>query len=114
MNVISVPKGLSMSEPRIDSPEQRDRVQKSFDEDCRWKGPLYDDPTDRFAHAVQRRKDYALRMVRSLNLPGKNVLDIGCGSGILLEECMIDGYLCYGIDFSREMIETARTRLARH
>ena len=27
---------------------------------------------------------------------------------------MVDGYLCYGIDFSREMVEAARKRVERH
>ena len=41
---------------------------------------------------------------------GKKILDIACGTGILLEEAERRGLECYGVDISTRAIQVARTR----
>jgi SAM-dependent methyltransferase len=43
--------------------------------------------------------------------PGCRVLDVGCGTGVLLEKIRRDGFDGYGLDVSRGMIAVARTRV---
>lgn len=41
-------------------------------------------------------------------IPGERVLDLGCGSGVLAKELMELGCSVVGVDFSPEMVESAR------
>ena len=43
--------------------------------------------------------------------PLNNFLDVGCGTGILLEYISNNNIFCYGIDLSENMINQARERL---
>ena len=45
-------------------------------------------------------------------LPGKIMLDVGCGSGIFMREGILQGRKVVGIDYSKQMIETARRNLS--
>ncbi|HCO28682.1 MAG TPA: SAM-dependent methyltransferase [Lachnospiraceae bacterium] len=42
---------------------------------------------------------------------GKNVLELGFGTGILAQKLYEDGYTIYGIDFSEKMIEIAKKKM---
>ena len=42
------------------------------------------------------------------------ILEIGCGSGILLNQLAKNGKEVYGIEISQKMLEIARIRLARY
>jgi ubiquinone/menaquinone biosynthesis C-methylase UbiE len=46
------------------------------------------------------------------NLPTKNVLDLGCGTGLYLEYCQPDGYI--GLDISSGMFNVARQKFPNH
>jgi putative AdoMet-dependent methyltransferase len=48
-------------------------------------------------------------IIRSGN--GKNILDIGFGTGILSKKLYDEGYSIYGIDFSAQMIEIAKRKM---
>lgn len=48
-------------------------------------------------------------IIRSGN--GKNILDIGFGTGILSKKLYDEGYSIYGIDFSAQMIEIAKQKM---
>lgn len=50
-------------------------------------------------------------IIRSGN--GKNILDIGFGTGILSKKLYDEGYSIYGIDFSAQMIEIAKQKMPR-
>lgn len=43
------------------------------------------------------------------NLSGKSLLDIGCGTGELLEYCFNSGFQVAGIDISSEMLKISKT-----
>ncbi len=46
-------------------------------------------------------------------LQGHDVLELGCGLGDLLADMLETGYMCRAIEHSPEMVQTARTTLAR-
>jgi SAM-dependent methyltransferase len=97
----------------IDSSTQRSQVTRFFDESKPWQGDLYKSEDHYFARVIQRRKAYAMEMIRRLpGIPPGKVLDIGCGSGIYLDELFTMGFEAYGIDISEEMLEVTRKRLA--
>ena len=59
------------------------------------------------------KKRYVFEALRALNLTdlaGKNVLDAGCGIGLLSEMLWILGANVSGVDVSREAVELAKTR----
>jgi 2-polyprenyl-6-hydroxyphenyl methylase / 3-demethylubiquinone-9 3-methyltransferase len=58
------------------------------------------------------RYGYFKRKLQQLNLPGKTVLDVGCGGGFLAEEFARDGFAVTGIDPATRSIEAARQHAA--
>lgn len=51
---------------------------------------------------------------RYVNLAGAEVLDVGCGGGILAESLAQKGAIVTGIDISQAVLEAARQRLITH
>jgi len=93
--------------------EQKQKVATFFDDSKPWQGDLYQVQGAYFARVIQRRKAYAMDMIRRLpGLPPGRVLDIGCGSGVYLEELLHMGFEACGMDISEEMLAVSRTRLA--
>ena len=60
-------------------------------------------------HAVKIRK----QIVREFVEPGMNVLDIGCGTGLLMEAMAKSGAEVKGIDISEGMLEVAQKRIEK-
>jgi len=58
------------------------------------------------------RYGYFKRRLRELNLPGRTVLDVGCGGGFLAEEFAKDGFAVTGIDPASRSIDAARKHAA--
>ncbi|MGJ5814371.1 bifunctional 2-polyprenyl-6-hydroxyphenol methylase/3-demethylubiquinol 3-O-methyltransferase UbiG [Paludibaculum fermentans] len=58
------------------------------------------------------RYGYFQRHVQALAMPGKAVLDVGCGGGFLTESFARDGYDVAGIDSSANSIAAAREHAA--
>jgi 2-polyprenyl-6-hydroxyphenyl methylase/3-demethylubiquinone-9 3-methyltransferase len=54
------------------------------------------------------RYGYFKRMLQQRHLPGKTVLDVGCGGGLLAEEFAQDGFTVTGIDPATRSLEAAR------
>jgi ubiquinone/menaquinone biosynthesis C-methylase UbiE len=93
--------------------EQKQKVTTFFDDSKPWQGDLYQVQGEYFARVIQRRKAYAIDMIRRLpGVPPGRVLDIGCGSGVYLEELLHMGFDGCGMDISDEMLSVTRTRLA--
>lgn len=87
------------------TPGSADRVRRAYDRlagryDARWR---------RYVDASVREV-----LVRSTPLPGARILDVGCGTGILLNalEQRDPGARLAGVDVSRGMLARARARLA--
>jgi 2-polyprenyl-6-hydroxyphenyl methylase / 3-demethylubiquinone-9 3-methyltransferase len=59
------------------------------------------------------RYGYFKRNLEQLSLPGKAVLDVGCGGGFLSEEFAGDGFAVTGIDPSGRSLEAARKHAAQ-
>ncbi len=92
--------------------EQKKRVTTYFDESKGWQGDLYHSEDTYFSRVINRRKQYALEMIDSLpDLKIGKALDIGCGSGVYLQEFFKRGFDCYGVDISSEMVETCKKLL---
>lgn len=60
------------------------------------------------------RYGYFKHKLRQLNLPGKKVLDVGCGGGFLAEEFARDGFAVTGIDPATRCLEAAQQHAADH
>lgn len=58
------------------------------------------------------RYGYFKRRLQQLRLPGRTVLDIGCGGGFLAEEFARDGFAVTGIDPAVRSLEAARQHAA--
>ncbi|MHC1726020.1 MAG: bifunctional 2-polyprenyl-6-hydroxyphenol methylase/3-demethylubiquinol 3-O-methyltransferase UbiG [Syntrophobacteraceae bacterium] len=58
------------------------------------------------------RYGYFKRRLLELQLPGKRVLDLGCGGGFLAEEFARDGFAVTGIDPADRSLEAARKHAA--
>ena len=59
------------------------------------------------------RHGYFTRELARLSLPGKALLDVGCGGGFLAEAFAKDGYQVSGIDPAGTLIEAAKEHAAR-
>ena len=58
------------------------------------------------------RYGYFKRRLQELPLPGRAVLDVGCGGGFLAEEFARDGFTVTGIDPASRSLEAARQHAA--
>ena len=58
------------------------------------------------------RYGYFKRRLQQLHLPGKTVLDVGCGGGFLAEEFARDGFAVTGIDPATRCLDAARKHAA--
>ena len=58
------------------------------------------------------RYGYFNGILRSLRIPGKAILDVGCGGGFLAEEFARDGFRVTGIDPSAKSVATAHKHAA--
>jgi 2-polyprenyl-6-hydroxyphenyl methylase/3-demethylubiquinone-9 3-methyltransferase len=58
------------------------------------------------------RYGYFKRILHQLRIPGKTVLDVGCGGGFLAEEFAKDGFQVTGIDPSAKSVAAARKHAA--
>jgi len=60
-------------------------------------------------HAAKMRNQIVQKFVK----PGMQVLDIGCGTGLLMEEAAKAGAEVAGIDISEGMLKVAEKRMAK-
>ena len=54
--------------------------------------------------------DFLESVFKKYNLKGKSILDIGCGTGLHMQELSKRGYSLTGLDLSPEMIDLAKKR----
>src|SRR4051812_11349050 len=75
----------------------------------------FDGQAARFERAPVQSDPAALAaLVRFAGLaPGSEVLDAGCGPGLVAEAFLEAGHRVSGVDLSAEMVERARRRCAR-
>ena len=68
-----------------------------------------DDTPGGYALRVRRRK-----VLELFDQPGGNVLDVGCGPGVMAHEMVSRGCRFWGVDPSSQMIEIARSRFGEN
>jgi SAM-dependent methyltransferase len=66
-------------------------------------------------HWTDRYQPQALEVLSGVLLPnllpGSSILDVGCGTGIIAQELVNQGYKVVGIDISAEMLKCAQKRI---
>ena len=102
-----------MESTRPDALVYQRRVDDHFDATARHWKDLYEEPTlDGLIH--QQRRAIALRWIDELGLPtNSRVVDLGCGAGLLAVDLAERGYVVDAMDTSDEMVNLARTTVAR-
>jgi len=54
---------------------------------------------------------YIIKLLNTYGIESKNILEIACGTGIMLEKFAIHGYHVFGMDASRIMLQEATRRI---
>lgn len=94
--------------------EQKEITKAYFDKVVRdWMKRAYD-PEDKFLTfpTGKVRKELTISEIRRLNA-GKNVIDLGCGTGHLVIDLLKNGYNACGVDNAPNMISEARKMLMK-
>ncbi len=100
--------------PHDDAPVPVEPVAEAYDAIARVYDRLYRDPRHREQdRQVGRLARHMLEDADSRRVDGR-VLDIGCGTGLLLEQLPVDPLRYLGVDVSRGMIDVAREKFPRH
>lgn len=76
-----------------------------------WTDAYGEEPGRLEDHHFRQRRDFAVGLARSRAGREATVLDLGCGSGPVLTGLRAEGRRCVGMDYSRDMLESARDRL---
>jgi len=58
----------------------------------------------------QKRRLYEIFLEKLKELGAKNILDVGCGSGVFMELARSEGFVITGIDLSHTMVEEAKKK----
>lgn len=81
---------------------------------------LWSDGYDKSVNLSEEANEYPFAGYRNLldtiyniirNGKGKNILDIGFGTGVLMKKLYDQGYSVYGMDFSKRMVEIAQDKM---
>lgn len=65
---------------------------------------------ERFESDMNDRIPILINVIKLLNIPGKRILEIGCGSGSLLYQLQKKGYEVLGTELSREICDVIKDR----
>lgn len=96
----------------MNTPDRKQKVQEMFAASGSniWKR-LYENPTDVFEDNMNLRRQYVAEFVRQ-NIPvGSNILDLGCGAGVIAEDLLHASAKVVAMDLSAEMVSSTRERL---
>ena len=87
-----------------------DRILNKCGLELYWGSYLTEVHTKDAVLVEKRNKMYAIeyqQICRFMNVAGRNVLDVGCGSGGFLEHFQNAGACCYGVEYGREAADEA-------
>lgn len=74
---------------------------------------LYQDTKSVFHYHMLLRRDHTYSYIQD-NIPKTaNILDLGCGAGVLMERLLEGGYTPVGVDMSQDMLDLASKRCDR-
>ena len=71
----------------------------------------YDSTADSYDSRYENIQEKKVEAIKEYLKGSTRILDVGCGTGSLLEEVSSDKELAVGVDFSIEMLRRARERL---
>jgi len=74
---------------------------------------FYENPTTQFEHSMVLRRDFAHRQISAQVPKDARILDLGCGAGVLSEKLLSSGFRVTSADYSEDMLELTRKRLAK-
>jgi ubiquinone/menaquinone biosynthesis C-methylase UbiE len=99
-----------------DFKKHKKTVQEYFSSKTKYWNVLYDEnhKNDTFMNFVmRRRKQSVLDLIDKEIDKNKNikVLDVGCGTGVYVDELVKRGFSVYGLDISKEMVERSLLRI---
>ncbi len=72
---------------------------------------LYDDPSNVFNRNMALRRDRICQLVTDRFSPDAEILDLGCGAGVVMEQLLQRGFRVTGADRSTDMLDLAGRRL---
>ncbi len=66
-------------------------------------------------YAICKRMEIVLRLVSDYAGANKlTMLDMGCGTGVVMEQLLLQGHTVYGIDISPGMVDRTKQRVGRY
>ncbi len=96
----------------------RETVAQYFSTRTKYWKDIYNDVdgacSDFMGFHMRRRRAAVLRCLSECNAQGGRVLDVGCGSGVLLVNMAEMGHQVYGVDIAPGMVEEARNSFEKH
>ena len=79
----------------------------SFSREARDWSRLYDEPRDLFEVTMLLRRNFVLNYISRNFDNSKKILDLGCGTGVLIEKLLNNGMNVVGMDLSEDMLSLA-------
>lgn len=64
-----------------------------------------------FVHVARQAAPVVIDLLRKAGLTAGLIVDLGCGSGVLVAELVASGYEVLGVDFSAALLKIARRRV---
>jgi 2-polyprenyl-3-methyl-5-hydroxy-6-metoxy-1,4-benzoquinol methylase len=96
-----------------EGPVHKQLVETRFDQGVQRWDDIYSNVTKVNDLIQIQRKDFALGFLRAYAKPGGEVLDVGCGTGVVSIAAVRAGFAVHGIDISEKMVERSKENLAR-
>jgi ubiquinone/menaquinone biosynthesis C-methylase UbiE len=79
----------------------------------RWEKLYKKTESSLFNHNMALRRDRVCQLVLDRYTPDTKILDLGCGSGVVMESLIQQGFSITGVDRSQDMLDLSQKRLSQ-